>query len=146
MLTLLFSTTINSPREIVWQNLWNDAPYRKWTAPFMEGSYAESNWEEGDTIRFLSPGNNGMFGVIQTKIPNQEMTFRHLGEIKNGVEEIKDWKHATESYRLEAVDNTTTLKVSLTMENASTQFENYFNEAFPKALAVLKQLCEGTSS
>src|SRR5215217_2510347 len=98
MTTLHYSTTIKATPDVVWKNLWNDDTYRKWTSVFMEGSYAESSWEEGARIAFLNPDNNGMFGIIQTKIPNSEMTFRHQGEIKNGIEEKKNWENATESY------------------------------------------------
>jgi hypothetical protein len=108
----------------------------------MEGSYAESSWEEGARIAFLSPDKNGMFGIIQTKIVNAEMTFKHLGEIKNGIEEKKNWENATESYQLSEIEEGTFLKVVLTMDDANKEFEGYFNEAFPKALTILKQLCE----
>lgn len=143
MTTLNYSITIACLPATVWQNLWNDASYRQWTAVFMEGSYAESSWQQGDKISFLTPNGNGMFGVIQTRIENKEMTFRHLGEIKNGVEKNKGWEHATESYRLSEAQDGTLLKVVLTMDDDNAKFESYFNDTFPKALAILKQLCEG---
>lgn len=142
MITLNYSVTIRSTPAIVWQRLWNDDTYRKWTAAFMEGSYAESSWEQGDKISFLTPGGNGMFGVIENKVVNEQMTFRHLGEIKNGIEEDKNWGNATESYFLSETGDGTLLKVILTMDESNSDFEKYFNETFPKALAVLKQVCE----
>jgi hypothetical protein len=45
--TLIFVSTINAPKEKVWDALWKDASYRKWTAVFMDGSYAKSDWAEG---------------------------------------------------------------------------------------------------
>jgi uncharacterized protein YndB with AHSA1/START domain len=54
MLTLNYSTTINASPEVVWQNLWNDASYKKWTAAFMEGSYVETSWKEGDKISYTT--------------------------------------------------------------------------------------------
>lgn len=142
MITLNYSVTIRSTPAIVWQRLWNDDTYRKWTAAFMEGSYAESSWEQGDKISFLTPGGNGMFGVIENKVVNEQMTFRHLGEIKNGIEENKNWGNATESYFLSETGDGTLLKVILTMDESNSEFEKYFNATFPKALAVLKQVCE----
>jgi len=56
MNTLTFETQIDANTKKVWDTLWNDGTYRLWTAVFMEGSYAESNWEEGSPILFLSPG------------------------------------------------------------------------------------------
>ena len=141
MTTLTFATKINAPKEKVWDTLWNDSSYRKWTAAFMEGSYAESDWKEGSKILFLSPKGEGMFGIIQTKVPNEQMTFKHLGEIKNGIEEPKDWRDATESYYLNEINGVTELSVKLTMD-ANSEFEQYFNNTFPKALEILKQISE----
>ncbi len=142
MITLNYSITIKSTADVVWQTLWNDKTYRKWTSAFMEGSYAESSWEEGAKIAFLTPDKNGMFGIIKKKVLNAEMTFKHLGEIKNGIEETKNWENATESYRLSQTEEGTLLTVVLTMDDANKEFESYFNETFPKALSILKQLCE----
>jgi uncharacterized protein YndB with AHSA1/START domain len=142
MITLHYSTTINRPAAVVWQTLWNDATYRKWTTAFMEGSYAESTWEEGAKIVFLTPDKNGMYGIITRKVENKEMSFRHLGEIKNGMEEPKDWKDATECYFLAETEEVTLVEVVLTMDEANKEYAGYFDEAFPKALSMLKQLCE----
>jgi hypothetical protein len=134
-----FSIDIHAPREKVWDNLWSDAGYRKWTSAFTEGSYAESDWQEGSTIRFLSPGGDGMFALIESRKDLEEMIFKHLGEIKNGVEEPKDWAGAQEAYYLKEENGVTHLRVSLdTVED----YENYFTEAFKKALQILKQNSE----
>lgn len=141
MTALKFSISIDAPKEKVWDTLWNDATYRKWTAAFMEGSYAESDWNEGSKILFLTPKGDGMFSIIEKKIPGEEMTFRHLGEVKNGVEEARDWEGATESYYLTGRNGTTELNVAL---GITGEFEQYFRDTFPKALNILKQLCEET--
>lgn len=67
MSTLTFSVKIKAPKKKVWETLWNDASYRKWTAAFMEGSYAESDWNEGDKISFLTPNRDGMFGLFKKR-------------------------------------------------------------------------------
>ena len=141
MSTLTFTEKIKAPKEKVWLTLWNDASYRKWTSVFSEGSYAESDWNEGSRVYFLSPGGDGMFSTIQKKIPGVEMSFKHLGEIKNGMEELKEWGDASESYYLEEKEGITELTVKLVMES-SPDFEKYFKETFPKALAILKDLSE----
>ncbi len=59
--------TINAPLEKVWNILWDDATYRKWTSAFQEGSHAVSDWKQGSPIRFLGPGGQeGMYSVIET--------------------------------------------------------------------------------
>ena len=82
MTVLHFTIKINATPEKVWDVLWTDATYRKWTSVFSEESHAISDWNEGSTIQFIGPGNNGMYGIIQKKIPNTQMVFKHLGELK----------------------------------------------------------------
>lgn len=139
MTTLNFSVTINAPKEVVWDKLWSDAGYRQWTSAFMQGSYAETDWQQGSKIKFLSPSGEGMYSIIEKKVPYKEMTFQHQGEIKNGVEEPKDWAGARESYHLEEANGTTVLKVSV---DTNEDFQKYFQETFPKALQLVKQISE----
>jgi uncharacterized protein YndB with AHSA1/START domain len=139
MTTLKFQIKINAPREKVWETLWNDTSYRQWTAAFSDGSYAVSDWKEGSKILFLTPKGEGMFGIIEKKIPGEQMIFRRLGEVKNGIEEAKDWGEATESYHLEGKNGITQLNVEM---SATPDFEEYFNNTFPKALEILKQISE----
>ncbi|MBA3648296.1 MAG: SRPBCC domain-containing protein [Chitinophagales bacterium] len=139
MSTLKFSITINAARAKVWEKLWNDDSYRKWTAAFAEGSYAQSDWKEGGKILFLSPDGSGMFGIIEKKIPNEQMIFRQLGEVKNGIEEPKYWGAATESYYLEETNGVTRLNVEMVFID---EFAQYLSKVFPKALEVLKQISE----
>jgi uncharacterized protein YndB with AHSA1/START domain len=140
METLQFSVNINAAREKVWEVLWNDTTYRQWTAVFIEGSYAESDWKEGSSIKFLSPGGNGMFGVIDKLIPNTQMSFKHLGEIKGGKEEKAAWAGATENYYLKESNGVTELRVG--METSGGEMDKYFRETFPKALERVKEISE----
>ena len=83
-----FSININASAKKVWQVLWSDATYRKWTSAFTEGisegSYAVSDWKQGSKIQFLgSPSGDGMFGIISELKPFEKMAFSHQGELKN---------------------------------------------------------------
>jgi hypothetical protein len=139
MKRLHFTVEIDAPKEKVWENLWSDSGYRKWTSAFAEGSYAESDWEQGSRILFLSPKGEGMFAEIEEKIPYEKMTFRHLGEIKKGVEELADWGSAIESYRLEERNGKTLVAAEV---DSTEEFANYLTETFPKALGILKRISE----
>ena len=139
MTTLNFSVHIKAPKEVVWNKLWNDDTYRYWTSVFMEGSYAESDWKEGSRIRFLTPAGEGMYSVIEKLEPNRVMTFKHLGEIKGGKEEPKDWGGARESYELLPTQDGTELKVRL---DTTEDYQKYFNDVFPKALEKVRELSE----
>jgi len=139
MTILKFSEKINASKEKVWETLWNDTTYRQWTAAFMEGSYAKSDWKEGSKILFLTPKGEGMFSIIEKKIPNEQMTFKHLGEVRNGIEVPKDWGGAKESYHLEEKNGMTEVDVQL---DSIGEFEQYFKDTFPKALKTVKQIAE----
>jgi uncharacterized protein YndB with AHSA1/START domain len=140
MKKIQFSVNIRAPREKVWETLWNDATYRQWTSVFSEGSYAVSDWQEGSSIEFLSPGGSGMYSEIARLVPNEHMSFRHLGEIKNGVREPRsDWAGAVESYTLRSNNGSTDVIVDL---DATGEFEDYFRNTFPKALEKLKDITE----
>ena len=144
MKKLNFNTRINAPKEKVWKVLWQDDTYRKWTSAFSEGSYAVSDWNEGSKILFLSPGGEGMFSTIDKKIPNEYMSFKHLGTVKGGIEqpeteESKGWSGAKENYILKERDGATELDVEM---DITEDFEQYFQDTFPKALERVKDLAE----
>jgi Activator of Hsp90 ATPase homolog 1-like protein len=139
MTTLQFSIPVNASKEKVWESLWQDANYREWTSAFCEGSYAESEWKQGSKIKFLTPDGTGMFSVIETLIPQRQMTFVHHGEIKDGKEETKDWSGAKESYLLEEATDSVVVKVTV---DTNEKMQDYFKGVFPKALDKLKQIAE----
>lgn len=58
MKKLEFSIEIQASKEKVWETLWNDETYRKWTATFIRGSYIEGELREGKEVRFLTPGEH----------------------------------------------------------------------------------------
>ncbi len=145
MKTLHFSITIHAPAAKVWDILWRDATYRQWTSAFAEGSHAVSDWEEGSKVLFLGPSGEGMFSMIDKKVPNVYMSFKHLGMVKDGKEQPEDeqskaWSGAKETYTLSQAGDTTQLSVSVDIVESN---EPYFSEAFPKALDHVKTLAEG---
>jgi hypothetical protein len=139
MVTLKYKIYIDAPREKVWENLWNDKSYRQWTDAFTIGSHAVSDWNESDHIQFLDGKKNGMFGNIETKIDNEVMVFKHLGDILGGVEMERDWAGAREQYFLLNREGKTKVKVSV---DVLAEYVDYMNEVFPKALEKLKLITE----
>ncbi|HMK05576.1 MAG TPA: SRPBCC domain-containing protein [Ferruginibacter sp.] len=140
-----FSASINAPREKIWKILWDDATYRQWTTPFCEGSYAQTdNWKEGTKVLFLSPGQNGMVSSVAANRPNEFMSFEHHGEMKEGVEDttsdkVKEWAGAKENYTLKENGGVTELTVEMDIND---DFKQYFQDAWPKAMAEIKRLSE----
>ena len=142
---MIFTQQINASKEKVWNILWKHASYRKWTSPFCEGSYAVTdNWKEGSKVLFLSPGGDGMVSKVEANRPNEYMSFLHLGEVKNGVEDtesekVKQWAGVHENYTLTEEAGVTLLTIDMDMID---EMKEYLLDAWPKALEQVKQLSE----
>lgn len=141
---LVFSTSITASPEKVWNILWTDASYRKWTAAFMEGSYAVTDWKEGSKVLFLDGRGMGMVSRIAVNRPNEYMSIEHLGEVKDGVEDttsdrVKAWAGAHENYTLKKNNDQTELTIDM---DITEEFKEMFAQIWPKALANVKQLSE----
>lgn len=144
MKTLEFDVTINAPRARVWDTMLGPVTYKAWTSAFCEGSYYEGSWDEGAGIRFLAPSGDGMVSEIAENRPHEFVSIRHLGMIENGVEDrtsekVRSWTPAYENYRFSDVPGG--CRVSVTLDTAP-EWEQYMRDSFPKALALLKELCE----
>ncbi|HEU4471655.1 MAG TPA: SRPBCC domain-containing protein [Flavisolibacter sp.] len=139
-----FRIVIDAPREKVWSLLWNHETYPVWTRPFCEGSHARTDWQKGSRVYFLWSEKDGMISSVAENIPNEFMSFRHLGSLKEGVEdfdgpEVKPWAGAMENYTLRTVGNGTELAVDMDIHE---KHEEYFNTTWPKALEKVKELAE----
>jgi hypothetical protein len=139
-----FSIDIKAPIQKVWDTLWADETYRKWTTPFSEGSYAESDWKEGSKVLFLSPGGDGMLARIAEKREPNYMGFEHLGMIHGGVEDttsdkVKPWAGARENYTLSENNGQTTVAVDI---DITDEYKEMFMKMWPLALDELKKLAE----
>ncbi|SEP32070.1 hypothetical protein SAMN05444671_0071 [Flavobacterium sp. CF108] len=144
METLEFKIRIKAPAQKIWDVLWNDETYRKWTSVFCEGSHTISTWNEGDKIHFMTPSGEGMYSIIETKTPNEYMAFKHIGEIKDFKElpldeETKKWSGAMETYRLIPDDEFTDL---IARNDSVEKYVDYFKDVFPRGLEVVKELSE----
>lgn len=142
-----FSISINAAANKVWDILWNDETYPKWTSVFMEGSCATSDWNEGSKIHFTDGKGGGMYSIIEKKVPGEFMSFRHMGEVKDGVEqpvdEAKGWNNSHENYTLKETDGKTDLTVEI---DVVEEMMDYFTKTFPAALEKIKQLAEAKTA
>ena len=139
-----FSVKIHAPKEKVWKVLWDNDSYEKWTSVFSEGSHAVTDWNEGSEVLFLGAEGDGMYSTIAKKIPNEFMSFEHLGMVKDKKkqpqdDETKAWAGAKENYYLKGSGNETELVVELDIVD---EHEQYFKDTFPKALDKVRQLSE----
>ena len=140
-----YKTTINAPRERVWETLWGERSYMEWTSAFAEGSKVETNWEEGGKILFLNAENEGMVARIKEKKTPEKMIFKHLGMVdKDGKEDfesekVKGWSGAEEIYILKENGQITDLLVEMDLQD---DYEEFFDRAWPKAFEKLKKFAE----
>jgi hypothetical protein len=143
----VFNISINAPREKVWNVLWSKGSYEAWTAPFAEGSHAETDWKKGSKVLFLDAKGSGMVSTVTENIPNEYMSFEHLGEVRNGVEDldspnVKQWAGAHENYTLKTVNGKTELKIDM---DVTDEFKEMFRTIWPKALDKIKELSESNN-
>lgn len=141
---LQFKTTIDASRERVWEILWGEQTYPQWTSPFSEGSQVKTDWKKGSRVMFLDGKGNGMISEIVDKVPNEFMSFRHIGVFNDGKEDFetpkaKGWSGAIENYTLRTVEGKTELTVD---QDAEDDYKDYFLKTWPQALEKLKSMAE----
>jgi uncharacterized protein YndB with AHSA1/START domain len=139
---LRFSIDIEAPRERVWKVLWDDETFRDWTSVFSEfqekASYIKSEWREVGRFEFFQSGA-GSYGVIEKLVPNELVSFRHLGEIREGKDVPSDQGSLRETYTLVDRDGFTTLSIE---HDVPEELKGMFEEMSPKTLERVKALSE----
>jgi len=146
MKKLEFTKQIKAPVQKVWDTLWNEETYSKWTAPFNPngGSTIQTDWKVGGKTLFLDNNGNGMVSTIKAKNEPKEMVFEHLGEVIDGTEDttsekVKSWAGSLEEYHLSESNGVTTLTASV---QTSEEWEKMMNDGFTQGLAIVKELSE----
>lgn len=145
METLKYQTEINASAARVWDVLWNENTYSKWTHFFSPDSQMTTDWEVGGKTYFTdSSKKNGMVSTIERIEEPKYLVFKHLGEIADGVEDVtsdkvKAWNGSLEAYYLEENNGKTTLKVEV---DSHEDFKDMFDKGFKKGFEVIKELSE----
>jgi uncharacterized protein YndB with AHSA1/START domain len=149
--TLIYNCIIAAPSQKVHEVMLRDETYRKWTSAFDTTSHFKGNWAKGSRMLFLGTGEDGSLGGmlshIRENIPGKVVSIEHQGMIVNNQEvttgpEVDEWKGSLENYFFSEANGVTTVEVYL---DGNKQFESYFNQTWPEALQILKNLCESNS-
>lgn len=151
MKKLQFTVTINAPATKIYDmmlGISNKSTYEQWTAFFNPTSTYEGSWEKGSKILFIGVDEKGekagMVSKIADNIPHKFVSIQHYGLVKGDKEitegpEVEKWANGFEDYHFDETNGGTTVTVELdTIED----FLGYMNEAYPKALNKLKEICE----
>lgn len=151
MKNLQFSINIKAPAAKVYNMMLgidNKTTYEQWTALFNPSSTYEGSWNKGSKILFVGVGEDGkkggMVSEIAENIPNQFVSIRHYGLVHGDIEitegpDVEKWAGGLENYTFEENNGITKVTVDV---DTSEDFTDYMNDAFPNALAKLKEISE----
>lgn len=145
------SIFINAPKEKVWETMLSKDTYKEWTKPFNPfntPSRFEGDWKEKSKVLFLANDDKGhewgMVSQIAKNIPYKYLSIKHLGIIKDGVEdttsaEATSWAPAFENYTFTEKNGCTELVIE---QDLDEQYIKMFEEMWKNALLKLKELAE----
>jgi hypothetical protein len=147
--TMHFEIVISAPVQKVWDTMLAEETYKEWTSVFEPTSHYEGSWDKGSKMKFLGSGESGMVAEIAENIPYTFVSIKHLGEMKNGVEDttseqVMKWAPAYENYTFTDKGAETLLAVDMEMQSSpeSKAMKEMFEDMWPKALLKLKEICE----
>ncbi|WP_134092091.1 SRPBCC domain-containing protein [Olivibacter sp. XZL3] len=146
MKTMEFTKEIKAPAQKVWDVLWNENTYSKWTKAFNPNgdSRMESDWQVGGKTRFLDDKGNGMVSTIKTKNEPYDIVFEHLGEVMDGKEDttsekVQTWAGSLEEYHLVESNGVTTLSASVQVDE---EWADMMSNGFIEGLEIVRKLAE----
>ncbi|HNQ12975.1 MAG TPA: SRPBCC domain-containing protein [Bacteroidia bacterium] len=140
---------IHAPKEKVHSVMLQDEAYRKWTAVFSPTSFFRGDWKEGSKMLFIGLDDQGKEGGMLSRIKKNTLgevvSIEHYGMLKDGEEitsgdEVESWAGAMENYYFKDVDGGTLLSIEM---DSDEQCNDFLDKAWPKALEILKSICEG---
>lgn len=143
---------IDAPPALVWKNTFDKQAFAEWTAAFSPGSYYAGEWQEGELLRFLAPGQagakpSGMLSVVRELRAPEFSSLEHLGFVVEGRDDTasagaRNWAPAFENYTLKARAGGTEFIVDM---DITADYASMFDVSWPQALQNLKTLCERQS-
>lgn len=145
---LHFEINIHASPERVYKAMLDEKLYSEWTSAFNPTSRFMGTWEKGSKILFIGTDEDGkvwgMVSQIRENIPNKYVGIDHIGVIQGDKEitsgpEVEKWAGISENYTFTDRNGSTLLSVDM---GTNDEFETYFLETYPKALHILKVICE----
>jgi len=143
MKQMQFTIEINTPKQKVWDTLWQDETFREWAGLIDPGTYMVGELKEGNEVQYISAENGyGVTSLVERLRPGEYLLLRHQADTQDEGkrEREKEWTGGEESYSLSEKDGTTTLAVAF---DVPSEMEELFKGLYPKALERVKALAEG---
>jgi uncharacterized protein YndB with AHSA1/START domain len=136
-----FSIDIRAAKEKVWDTLWQDEMFREWAGIIDPGTHMVGELKEGEEIQFISGNGYGVTSRVEKLTPNEYLLLRHQADTQDNGQRERDneWTGGAETYSLEEKDGVTMLTAAF---DVPSDMEDYFNDAYPKALERIKTLAE----
>lgn len=144
---ILKRITINATCDRVWQALTESESYRAWNSAFAPGVAAETDWLEGGPIEIKGPDACGLHGRLVVVDFPHSLQISYQGTIDNGrrlfdTPDALQWCDCFEKYRL-AQPQANQAQCELEVKSlVPKQYANAMFDAWDKALARLKLICE----
>ncbi|MFN8430853.1 MAG: SRPBCC domain-containing protein [Spirosomataceae bacterium] len=144
-----FEKVINASALSVYNKMIGSETYKIWTKAFNPTSDFKGSWEKGSKILFVGISEDGqeggMVSQIADNIPGKFVSIKHIGILQGGEEitsgpMVEGWGDALENYYFEDLEEGTS-KLSVKMD-VNHEYLDYFNETWPKALEILKEIAE----
>ncbi len=148
MKTLKYETEIDASCKVVWDVMLGPESYKEWVKGFSPASEYRGEWIQGRHIDFIDPNMGGTRALLEKVEPCQEILAKHVamldkeGNEDNTGEFVDKWVGTTEHYTFAENEGVTQIRVIMETDEA---FEKMFAESWPKALQLLKELCEKSS-
>lgn len=145
MKTLTFTTTIDAPKQKVWDTMLGKETYPKWIGAAWPGSGFSGDWSEGSEMRFEGEGGGGTAARITESRRPEFLSAEHYavinedGTFDQDSDMAKDWIGSTESYTFSEKNGKTELLVELSVP---PDWVSEFEGNWPKGLQALKELAE----
>lgn len=146
--TMNFTITINAPIARVRSMMLDHPTYEMRTKVFTE--WTEYEWwtyewsrDQGAEIKFVDGQWSGMIAKIAENRLHEYVSIQHLGEIgPDKVVKLYEWSTSFENYTFTSIGGDAT-KLDVEMTSMPDEWVDMFNAMRPKALELLKELCEG---
>lgn len=145
MITLHHQITIEAPSEKVWDTMISAETYNSWARAFSNHSMFVGEWGIGETIDFVDPTLGGSRAQIIKWNPYHEILIRHIGLLDQDMhmdinsEAAIKWIDSSEHYYFSQTHSSTELRIETTTDR---EFAEMLDTSWPKALALLKGICE----